>query len=79
MIYASTDPTYFCRFDDIEICNFVQEKKYRDYSTGGPVMGDTFDWSWNNPTNQAKRSQGTGPDFDHTHMKKQGMLSEFLK
>uniref|UniRef100_H2YNQ9 MAM domain-containing protein n=1 Tax=Ciona savignyi TaxID=51511 RepID=H2YNQ9_CIOSA len=59
----STDLSYFCKFEDSDLCGFIQEKH--------PDM-DSIDWTKNSAKTQGRRTKNTGPVADHSTLSREG-------
>nr|XP_018673408.2 MAM domain-containing glycosylphosphatidylinositol anchor protein 2-like isoform X1 [Ciona intestinalis] len=58
----SLDPSFFCQFNENDLCGFIQEKN--------PNM-DTIDWTKNSARTQLRRTKNTGPSADHSTLTKE--------
>uniref|UniRef100_H2YNR0 MAM domain-containing glycosylphosphatidylinositol anchor protein 1 n=1 Tax=Ciona savignyi TaxID=51511 RepID=H2YNR0_CIOSA len=55
--------SYFCKFEDSDLCGFIQEKH--------PDM-DSIDWTKNSAKTQGRRTKNTGPVADHSTLSREG-------
>uniref|UniRef100_H2YNR2 Uncharacterized protein n=1 Tax=Ciona savignyi TaxID=51511 RepID=H2YNR2_CIOSA len=57
--------SYFCKFEDSDLCGFIQEKH--------PDM-DSIDWTKNSAKTQGRRTKNTGPVADHSTLSREAYM-----